>query len=1024
MRILVVEDDEQILQALITILTHQNYAVEAAIDGQAGWNLIETFDYDLILLDVRLPKLDGISLCRQIRARGLSMPILLLTAQDNSHDKAIGLDAGADDYVVKPFDVEELVARIRALLRRGGTVSQPVLEWDQLRLDPISCEVTYQTKLLMLTPKEYAMMELFLRNSRRVFSCGMILEHLWAYDEMPGEEAVRTHIKGLRQKLKSAGATGDLVETVYGIGYRLKPLSGEQKNEVVADTIRRTTIEKIAGVWQRFQGRVEQQVLRLEQAAEAAIQDSLTEEVRSQSKQDAHSLTGALGMFGLPEGSNLARQIEAGLSRDLGPDQAKILQIWVQTLRQEIETFSAPASTTIEQPLVLVIDRDPLLTEQLIQESANWELRTAIAPDLTLARKILYHDHPSIVLLDPTVCDAADSLTFLTELHQRKPPVPVIVFSAQADLSYRLQVARQGRQTFLPKPILPAQVWATVMQVLRPDAADTKVLAVDDDPKVLMVLQSLLEPWGLTVTPLNDARQFWETLETVSPDLLILDVEMPDVNGLELCQVVREDARWSELPIVFLTAHSDAAMVNQMFAIGADDFVSKPIVGAELVTRIVNRLERKKMLQRMVKTPQTIRQEPLSQPQKDLVEQGIIERAALRKLNQQLQSELDDRQRTQAALQISQARLAGILDIADDAIIAIDAHQQITLFNQGAEKIFGYSAGEIMGQSLDRLLPIRFAERHRQHVQEFAQSSQEARRMGDPLGVTRRDHREIYGRRKDGSDFPAEASISKFMLAGETVFTVILRDITELVRVEDERKQIERMKDEFVSIVSHELRTPLTSIHGSLGMLSSGLLKADSDAGKRLLQIAVDSTDRLVRLINDILDIERIESGRVKMDRHTCNLSALIDEAVDVMQPIAHRANVTLSITNLTAEVWVDRDRMVQTLTNLLSNAIKFSSSGSTVWLTAALTPGAILLQVKDQGRGIPAEKLGCIFERFQQVDSSDSRNCEGTGLGLAICQSIVQQHGGEIWVESGLGEGSTVYLTVPLQKCDRPCCE
>ncbi|MGV0025574.1 response regulator [Phormidesmis priestleyi] len=993
MRILVVEDDEQILQALTTILISQNYAVEAAIDGQAGWNLVDTFDYDLILLDVRLPKLDGISLCRQIRAKGLSMPILLLTAQDNSHDKAIGLDAGADDYVVKPFDAEELVARIRALLRRGGTVSQPVLEWDQLRLDPTSCEVTYRTKRLTLTPKEYALLELFLRNSRRVFSCGMILEHLWAYDEMPGEEAVRTHIKGLRQKLKSAGATGDLIETVYGIGYRLKPLSSQGNGLTetqTENTIRRQTIEKIAGVWQRFQGRVEQQVSQLEQAAKAAIQDSLSGELRSQAKRDAHSLAGALGMFGMPEGSNLARQIESCLEGDLSAEQAKILQTWVQTLRQEIETFSAPSSTT-EPPLVLILDRDRPLAEHLIQESANWGLRMAIATDLALARKILYRDHPSIVLLDPNVCDAEDSLTFLTELHERKPPVPVIVFTAQTDLDYRLQIARQGRQTFLPKPILAIEVLATVTQVLQEiDATETKILAVDDDPKVLAVLQSLLEPWGLHVTPLNDARQFWEMLETVSPDLLILDVEMPHVSGIELCQVVRDDACWSELPIVFLTAHTDAAMVNQVFAIGADDFVSKPIVGAELVTRIVNRLERKRMLQRMVKMHacQTLNPQKSSlQYKQNLTEQNITEHAELRKLNQQLQSKLDDCQRTQAALKISQARLSGILDIADDAIIAIDTHQQITLFNHEAEKIFGYSADEIMGQPLDRLLPTRFVENHHRH--------------------------EIYGRRKDGSDFLAEVSISKLILAGEMAFTVILRDVTD-------RKHIERMKDEFVSIVSHELRTPLTSIHGSLKMLDSGLLKADSDAGRRLLQIAVDSTDRLVRLINDILDIERIESGRVKMERQACILADLINEAVDVMQPIALRAKVTLAIANLITEVWVDRDRIVQTLTNLLSNAIKFSPPGSTVLLTAALTPDAILLQVKDQGRGIPVEKLDCIFERFQQVDSSDSRNCDGTGLGLAICRSIVQQHGGEIWVESVLGEGSTFYFTLPLQKCDR----
>jgi len=230
-----------------------------------------------------------------------------------------------------------------------------------------------------------------------------------------------------------------------------------------------------------------------------------------------------------------------------------------------------------------------------------------------------------------------------------------------------------------------------------------------------------------------------------------------------------------------------------------------------------------------------------------------------------------------------------------------------------------------------------------------------------------------------------------------------------------ERKQIERMKDEFISVVSHELRTPLTSIHGSLGMLASSLLPTDSEQGKRLLQIATDSTERLVRLINDILDIERIESGKTKMEPEICNILDLITQAVNVMQPLANIAGVTLSICSRSGQILADSDRIVQTLTNLLSNAIKFSFAESTVCLGAQQQGNEVVLTVKDNGRGIPADKLESIFERFQQVDSSDSRNHDGTGLGLAICKSIIQQHGGRIWAESVLGRGSTFYITLPL---------
>ncbi|MDV2995137.1 MAG: Sensor histidine kinase RcsC [Chroococcidiopsis sp. SAG 2025] len=1058
MKILVVEDDELVAHALTAVLTNQNYAVEVAIDGLAAWDLVQAFDYDLIVLDVVIPKLDGISLCRQIRAKGLSTPILLLTGRDSSHDKAIGLDAGADDYLTKPCDSEELVARIRALLRRSGLVSPPVLEWGDLQLDPSSCEATYSQKHLSLTPKEYALLELFLRNSRRVFSCGTILEHLWSYEDIPSEEAVRTHIKGLRQKLKAAGANSDLLETVYGIGYRLKPLenkgAGSREQLKIQnskfkiqnskfDRAPRTTqqtLSAVAGIWHKFKPRVAEQIGVLEQASAAvSANHTLSPELLESARKEAHTLAGSLGTFGFAQGSKLAKEIEQMLKGDRAVllSEATNFCRLVLALGQEIEQKgeAGKSQTESEQPLLLIVNRERSIAQQLTAAATDRGFRVAIANNLDTARNKLYQEHPSIVLLDPDICPRHDeSLSLLAELKQRQPPVPVIVLTEQTDLSHRLQIARSGGCTFLQKPMPAAQVLDAVAQALEnAPHAEAHLLVVDDDPKILAVLPALLNPWGLKVTTLEDPRRFWETLEATAPDLLILDVEMPYVNGIDLCQVVRNEPRWSDLPILFLTVHHDADIVDRVFSAGADDFVRKPIVGSELVTRIVNRLERMKLLHRINQVRAT----------------NNVESENRFKLNEQLQSELNERQRTQEALQNSQALFAGIVAIADDAIISIDSNQRITLFNSGAERIFGYSAAEAIGQPLDLLLPKRFAAAHRQHVDEFGQSPNLARRMGE--------RREIYGYRKDGTEFPAEASISKLNLAGETVYTVYLHDVSD-------RKQIERMKDEFISVVSHELRTPLTSIHGSLGMLASGLLQPDSPQGQRLLQIATDSTERLVRLINDILDIERIESGKVKMEKESCDVTELITEAVNVMQPLADKAGITLSVSSLPIQVWADPDRIVQTLTNLLSNAIKFSPSGSTVWLSVELgarsegrgarenevertgragntggeiqnpkfkiqnsnisdplAPRSSLLtphitfQVQDTGRGIPADKLDSIFERFQQVDSTDSRKHDGTGLGLAICRSIVQQHDGRIWVESVLGEGSTFYFTLPV---------
>ncbi len=614
MRILIVEDDELTAKALMSVLSNQKYAIEVATDGKAGWELVQAFAYDLIMLDVILPKLDGISLCQRLRHSGYQMPILLLTGRDSSHDKVIGLDAGADDYVVKPFDPEELVARVRALLRRGGSTSLPVLEWGSLRLDPTSCEVTYEDRPLQVTPKEYSLLELLLRNTRRVFSCGVILEHLWSYGETPGEEAVRTHIKGLRQKLKTAGAPADLIDTVYGIGYRLKPVEALEVAPTSPETsepTRQQTLSALAGLWERFKGRISEQVSVLEQATTALLNETLERELRAQAEQEAHTLAGALGTFGFPEGSRLARKIEHLFQTDQSFNQKEVKELHklVGALRQEIERSpEKPVSTTgtikDERPLLLVVDRDHELAREVVSEADIQGIQTEVATNLLQAKKAIARKHPDIMLLDLEVSSTSeDSFTLLAEASRRTPPIPVLVFTAQDSLTNRIEVARLGGRAFLHKTVPPAQVLEAVSEVLQQvDSTQARVMVVDDDPQILATLRSLLEPWGIKVTTLDEPQRFWETLETTQPDLLILDIKMPQVSGVELCQVVRNDSRWAGLPILVLTAYTDADTVNQVFSVGADDFVNKPIVGPELVTRIINRLERIKLLRNLAET--------------------------------------------------------------------------------------------------------------------------------------------------------------------------------------------------------------------------------------------------------------------------------------------------------------------------------------------------------------------------------------------------------------------------------------
>jgi PAS domain S-box-containing protein len=349
-----------------------------------------------------------------------------------------------------------------------------------------------------------------------------------------------------------------------------------------------------------------------------------------------------------------------------------------------------------------------------------------------------------------------------------------------------------------------------------------------------------------------------------------------------------------------------------------------------------------------------------------------------------------------------------ILNTAGDGIIGLDPEGAATFLNPAAVKMLGWPAETVRGVKLHELMHHTRAD-GTLHPVELCPTYR-AVRTGEPAVV--RD--DIFWR-ADGTSFPVEYSSSAMRNdAGQIIGAVVtFRDTTA-------RLEVQRMKDEFVSIVSHELRTPLTSIRGALGLLAGGLMAKSPEKGQRMLDIAVSNTDRLVRLINDILDIERIDSAHVILVKSRCAAATLIDDAIDVMRPMAEKAGVQLvrGVIDDNA-IWADADRIVQTLTNLVSNAIKFSPAGSRVTLSATQERDGLVFRVVDRGRGIPADKLESVFDRFQQVDASDSREKGGSGLGLAICRSIVRQHGGELQVESVVGKGSTFRFSLPATRKD-----
>jgi DNA-binding response OmpR family regulator/HPt (histidine-containing phosphotransfer) domain-containing protein len=502
LKILLVEDDLHSAEILLQQLAESHYTIDSAVNAKTAWQYIETYTYDLVILDIMLPDSNGIELCTNFRSSGYTVPVLLLTAKDSTSDRVMGLEAGADDYVVKPYNCQELVARIRALLRRYSDhdMLTQELTWEKLSLDLKTNIVTYNQKSLHLTHKEYGLLELFLRHPQQVFSRGALLDQVWSAREFPSEEAVTTHIKGLRHKLKAVGIPIDPIETLYGLGYRLKPKPVEAADLPAVQPVVTTplpeqdipqidkarALEIIAKVTKKFIAIFPESIALLRRAAIALEQDNLEPDLRYEGYMEAHRLVGSMGSLGFPAGSAIAFQVEQMLKSDFA-----------------------------------LVQTDTAILQRLITD------------------------------LEASVCE------------QVKPLTPTINVS---------QLQSHNSQ----------------------QCDRSKVMIVDDDPHILNILRVLLERWDLEVITLQDPQQFWQVLASTSPDLLILDLIMPDCNGIDLCQSMRASSLGKDLPIVFLSAHSDRETIRQLFIAGADDYLSKPIVEEDLYTRILSRLERRR----------------------------------------------------------------------------------------------------------------------------------------------------------------------------------------------------------------------------------------------------------------------------------------------------------------------------------------------------------------------------------------------------------------------------------------------
>jgi PAS domain S-box-containing protein len=510
--------------------------------------------------------------------------------------------------------------------------------------------------------------------------------------------------------------------------------------------------------------------------------------------------------------------------------------------------------------------------------------------------------------------------------------------------------------------------------------ARATVLVVDDEPANVRLLTRFLERFGCehvigTTSPAEGVRLY----QVHRPDLMLLDLHMPEMDGmtvLDSLRDVREER--TRTPVLVLTGDPSSEAREAALGRGANEFVAKPFNLSEVLLRIDNLLETAFLYREL-------------REQNRLLERTVAARTAA------LEQDIARRERIECELRTSEARYRHLVENASDLIVQAGGAGRIDYANEAAERLFGLAPGAMEGMHWLRLV------RRDARRSACALFKEQLRRRAPA------SYHELPAVTPDGRELWLGLSVRLTWRGGRLVAAqAVGRDVTE-------RREVERLKDEFISVASHELRTPLTSIRAALGLLESGLMDQQPERARHTLRIATRNSERLARLLNDILELERMSSGTVRVERRPYDVAEVMSQAAETVRGAADAAGIMLVLAPVRATACLDADRMCQVLVNLLGNAIKFSPPGGTVWIAAAVgEDGGVTFTVRDQGRGIPADKLEAVFQRFTQVDVSDARDKGGSGLGLAICRTIVEQHGGRIWVESREGTGSVFTVRLP----------
>jgi PAS domain S-box-containing protein len=645
---------------------------------------------------------------------------------------------------------------------------------------------------------------------------------------------------------------------------------------------------------------------------------------------------------------------------------------------------------------VLVIEDNPgdaRLIKEILGEEGSGRFRLVFADRMSTGLELLDREEIDLVLLDLSLPDC-QGLDALTLTHSKAPRLPIVLMTGLDDEDLSVRAMRLGAQDYLVKgqsegralvrSIRYALERKRVERLMRAQLATTRTLAesagLDDAaPEILRILCDGLG-WDAGTMWLRDdgagrmrVSSFWHAPRLSMPEFEKANRGHAPTRGEDLVGRI-----WQKGKLTWVADLAKAEGYGRAGAAlkdGLNSVLAFPLrSGSEIVG----------VIEFAARGP--------SEPDESMLESlaGVAGQVG----------QFVQRKQGEEALKAIEERFRSVVDSANDAIVIADHRGTLLTWNRGAEAIFGYTAAEVVGKPAGILLPERYREPQQKGLDKYLKTG-ESRVVGRTV--------ELEGLRKSGEEFPLSLSLSSWLSGGEMFFGGIITDTTE-------RQKVDRIKSEFISTVSHELRTPLTSILGSLGLVTAGAAGNLPAQAKSLIEIAHKNSERLVRLINDILDVDKIESGKLEFRLKPIRLMEVVGAAIESNRAYAEKYGVSLQLESGIPEAVVeaDADRLTQVITNLLSNASKFSPRGQAVTISVQRKGPSIRVSVADRGPGIPEDFRPLVFNKFAQADTSDSRQKGGTGLGLNISKALIDRMAGRLGFETAMGVGSTFFFDLP----------